>query len=210
MEDGSATDARRLYDRYASRYDRDTGFYDWFMLGDGRAWVCGPTGGRVLELAIGTGRNLPFYPAEVDLVGVDLSRGMLDVAASRARALGASVRLVQGDAHTLPLASGSCDTVVCTLGLSSIPDRRAALAEVLRVLRPGGTLRLLGHVPSRWSAVLALQRLLERQSVKLTGDRQTRPVVPILTAVGFTIRQLHRSRMGIIERVVAAKPDTEP
>jgi ubiquinone/menaquinone biosynthesis C-methylase UbiE len=206
MEDGQTTQTRRLYDRYAARYDRDTAFYDRFMLGDGRAWACGPVRGRVLELAIGTGRNLPYYPRDVDLVGADLSHGMLELAAARARTLDLPVTLIHADAHALPLTAGSCDTVVCTLGLSSIPDQHAAIAEVFRILRPGGTLRLLGHVPSPWPPLVVLQRLIERQSVKLTGDRQTRPVLPALTTAGFTVRERRRSRLGIIERLVAAKP----
>jgi ubiquinone/menaquinone biosynthesis C-methylase UbiE len=198
---------RGLYDRYAARYDRDTAFYDRLMLGDGRAWACGPVRGRVLELAVGTGRNLACYPPAAKLVGVDISRGMLDLAVARARARDLPVGLVQADAHALPFASGSCDTVVCTLGLSSIPDPAAAIAEAFRVLRPGGTLRLVGHVPGRYRAVVAVQRLLERQSVRLTGDRQTRPVLPLLVAAGFVIGARHRSRLGVIERLVAVKPD---
>jgi hypothetical protein len=53
---------RGFYQRYAPRYDHDTGYYDRYLLSDGRAWVCSQARGAVLEVAIGTGRNLPFYP----------------------------------------------------------------------------------------------------------------------------------------------------
>jgi ubiquinone/menaquinone biosynthesis C-methylase UbiE len=206
MPNGQTAVVRRLYDRYAFRYDRDTAFYDQFMLGDAREWACEPAWGQVLELAIGTGRNLPCYRPGAELVGVDISRNMLNIARVRAQRLGAPARLIHADGHALPFASDSYEMVVCTLGLSSIPDPKTAIAEVFRVLRPGGTLRIVGHGPSPHRAVAALQRLLERQSVKLTGDRQTRPTLQFLTAAGFIIDQRHRSRLGIIERVVARKP----
>jgi ubiquinone/menaquinone biosynthesis C-methylase UbiE len=130
------------------------------------------------------------------------------LAAARVRALERQVTLIQGDAQALPITDGTIDTVVCTLGLSSIPDQRAAVAEMFRVLRPGGTLRLLGHVPSPWAPARAIQRLLERQSVALTGDRQSRPVLPAVIVAGFAVTERRRSRLGIIERLTATKPGT--
>jgi hypothetical protein len=63
MTNGAVTNRLRdLWEQYASRYDRDTSFYDLFLLGDSRTWACSQASGQVLEVAIGTGRNLPFYP----------------------------------------------------------------------------------------------------------------------------------------------------
>jgi hypothetical protein len=86
---------------------------------------------------------------------------------------------------------------MCTLALNAIPDERAAIAEMRRVLLPGGLLLLLGHVASHHGVVRVVQRLLENKSVPIAGDYQIRQPVPSLLATGFTIRWQERSRAGI-------------
>jgi ubiquinone/menaquinone biosynthesis C-methylase UbiE len=204
--DGATARVRRLYDRYAGRYDRDTGWYERVMLGSARRVVCGQARGRVLEVAVGTGRNLPFYPPDVSLTGVDLSPAMLVVAHHRAADLGREVQLQEADAQALPFPDAAFDTVVCTLGLSSIPDDRAAVGQMFRVLRPGGRLLLLGHVASRCWPVRAVQFVVERYSRRLTGDRQLRRTVPLVEAAGFHVDRRSVRRAGVIELLAASKP----
>jgi ubiquinone/menaquinone biosynthesis C-methylase UbiE len=87
MASGEVTDRlRSLWEQYAPRYDRDTGFYDLLLLGDSRSWACSQASGHVLEVAIGSGRNLPFYPRKIQLTGIDFSPAMLDLARDRSRA----------------------------------------------------------------------------------------------------------------------------
>jgi ubiquinone/menaquinone biosynthesis C-methylase UbiE len=105
----------------------------------------------------------------------------------------------------LPFADATFDTAVCTLALNAIPNDRAAIAEMHRVLLPGGRLLLLGHVASHHSVVRVVQRLLEKKSVPIAGDYQTRQPLPILLSTGFTIQQQERSKAGIIQRLVAVK-----
>ena len=97
------------------------------MLGSARQQVCSQAHGRVLEVAIGTVRNLPFYPAEAALTGIDLSAVMLDAASARAKKLGIDINLCLADAQALPFPDACFDTVVCTFGLSSIPDDNTAV-----------------------------------------------------------------------------------
>lgn len=196
---------RGEYDAYADRYDRETGWYERFMLGDGRAWACSQARGQVLEVAIGTGRNLAFYPPGTPLVGVDLSSGMLAYARTRAAALQVPVRLVHADAQALPFPPSTFDTVLCTLGLSSVPDEAAVVTEMHRVLRPGGALVLLGHVASRHRIVRSAQRAIQRVAATRATDRQTGQVASLVRTHGFTVRYLERSRAGIIERLIAHK-----
>jgi ubiquinone/menaquinone biosynthesis C-methylase UbiE len=168
MTNGEATDRlRTLWERYAPRYDRDTRFYDLLLLGNSRSWACSQASGHVLEVAIGTGRNLPFYPQGIHLTGIDFSPAMLDIARDRAAELGIDVNLIEADAQQLPFADDRFDTVVCTLALSSIPDPAVAINEMHRVLRPGGQLLVVGHVASPYRVVRAGQRRLERLSIRL-------------------------------------------
>src|SRR4029453_9114189 len=129
---------RAIYERMAGGYDRMIGTWERLLFDDGRQGVCSQAAGDVLEVGVGTGRNLDRYPDGVRLVGIDLSPAMLDLAKARARQLGRDVDLRLGDAQALGFASESFDTVVVTLALCAVPDDRQAIREVARVLRPAG------------------------------------------------------------------------
>jgi len=152
------------------------------------------------------GLNLPHYSAGVRLTGVDLSPSMLAIAAKRAADLGLTVQLRDGDAEALPFPEASFDTVVCTLSLCSVGDDRAAIAEMHRVLRPGGRLLLLDHVAARSRLLFALQWLWERVTLRVAGDSQTRHPLPLVQQAGFVVTDSRRSRAGTVERVYAVKP----
>jgi ubiquinone/menaquinone biosynthesis C-methylase UbiE len=197
---------RRFWERYAPRYDREMRLYDRFLFTGGRSWACSQAAGDVLEVAVGTGLNLPFYPEGTRLTGIDASPAMLAIARRRAADLGVQVQLREGDAQALPFADASFDTVVCTLSLCCIPDDKAAIGEMHRVLRPGGRLILLDHVASGNPVIRAGQRLLERLTLRSTGEYQTRRPLPLVRAAGFTVEGQQRLRAGIVERVTAVKP----
>lgn len=197
---------RRFYERAAPMYDRQMRFFDWLLFSGGREWVCSQAEGEVLEIAIGSGRNLRHYPEEVKLTGIELSPAMLETARRTARDLGRDVDLYVGDAQALELPDASFDTVVCTLALCTIPDDRAAIAEIMRVLRPGGRLLLLEHVRSSVRPIRLGERLLERLTVRLAGDHLLREPLDHLRAEGFVVQQVLRSKLQTVERVTAMKP----
>ena len=199
---------RRLQDRAARHYDRQIGLVERLLLGDGRAWVCGQARGQVLELAVGTARNLEHYPAGVTVTGIELSAEMLALGRRRAAFLGRPADLRLGDAQALEFPDRSFDTVVCTLGLCTIPDPRRAIAEACRVLRPGGLVLLLEHVRSPNAAVRALQRLADPLTVRFGGDHLTREPLEYLGAEGFLIERAERSKWGVVERIRARRGDT--
>ena len=197
---------RQLQDREAHRYDKQIALFERLLFADGRKWVCRQAQGEVLELAAGTARNLPYYPAEIALTGIELSPRMLEIGQQRARELGRDADQRIGDAQALDFPEASFDTVVCTLGLCTIPDPRRAVAEARRVLRPGGRILLLEHVRSSSLPIRLLQRLLEPLAVRFAADHLTREPLDYLAAEGFAIEQLERSKWGIVERVRARAP----
>ena len=197
---------RHITDKTASGYDRQISFFERILFGDGRAWVCSQARARVLELAAGTARNLPFYPAEVQLTGIELSPEMLAIGRRRAEELGHEADLQLGDAQALEFPDESFDTVTCTLGFCTIPDTRGAAAEALRVLRPGGQLLMLEHVRSPVRIVRGGQRLLEPLAVRFEADHLLREPLDYLPEVGFKIDEVQRSKWGIVERLRAHKP----
>ncbi|GHG47391.1 MULTISPECIES: class I SAM-dependent methyltransferase [Amycolatopsis] len=196
---------RRYWDRKSTTYDAEMGVWDRRLFGDSREWACGRAAGEVLEVAVGTGLNLPCYPAGVTLTGLDLSEGMLAIARDRAARLGRPVTFRQGSAHDLPFAEASFDTVLCTFGLCAIPDPAAAVGEMVRVLRPGGRLILVDHVTSSSRVVRGLQWLLELASVPLAGEHFRRRPLKLVEARGLPVEQRERFKLGLVERLVARR-----
>jgi ubiquinone/menaquinone biosynthesis C-methylase UbiE len=197
---------RQLYEKEAPKFDRSMGRWDRTLFAGTREWVCAQASGDVLEIAIGTARNLPFYPDHARLTGIELSPPMLEIARQRAAELGREVDLRLGDAEALEFPDESFDTVICTYSLCTIPDDRAAVREAKRVLRPGGKFVLAEHVRSPVGAVRAVEKLIEPLAVRFGGDHLTREPLEHLQAEGFTIDEVKRSRVGIVELVRAHKP----
>jgi ubiquinone/menaquinone biosynthesis C-methylase UbiE len=197
---------RGIYEKEAPKYDRQIAFFERILFGDGRQWVCSQAHGDVLELAVGTGRNLAHYPADTRVTGIELSPAMLEIARRRAEEVGRDADLRVADAQHLEFPDESFDAVTCTLSLCTIPDDRAAVAEARRVLRPGGRLLLLEHVRSPVFAIRAGQRLLEPLMLRFEGDHLLREPLEHLRAEDFAIEVVQRSKLGIVERVAARKP----
>lgn len=197
---------RRIWDKAAPSYNKQIAFFERIWFGGGREWIGARARGRVLEVAIGTGRNLTHYDSEVTVTGVDLSPEMLALATEHAAELGREADLREGDAAHLPFPDASFDTVVCALSLCSIPDPQGAVVEMRRVLAPGGQLLLLDHVGSTWPPLYGAQWLVQQVTSRLTGEFQTRRQLPLVRAAGFDVEESERLKAGTIERIRASKP----
>ena len=197
---------RRYWDKHSASYDRQMRFFDRVLFGDSRAWVCSQAAGDTLEVGIGTALNLPLYPPQIRLTGVDISPAMLKIAENRARQLRRAADLREADACALPFPDASFDTVVCTFSLCAIPGYQRAVAEMHRVLRPGGLLLLADHIAGSAWPVRAIQRLLETVTVPTGGEYFLRRPLRQVQAEGLQIEQRERFKLGIVERIVARKP----
>jgi ubiquinone/menaquinone biosynthesis C-methylase UbiE len=193
---------QRAWEKSAPSYDRQIAFFEKIWFGGGREWLGARARGRVLEVAIGTGRNLPHYPAGVTITGIELSPAMLAIARRRAGDAG----LLTGDAQALPFPGEAFDTVVCALSLCAIPGPATAISEMRRVLVPGGRLLLLDHVASTWPPLRAAQWLFERVTIRTAGEHFTRRQLPLVEAAGFELVEVERLKAGTIERIFARKP----
>jgi ubiquinone/menaquinone biosynthesis C-methylase UbiE len=197
---------RRYWEKQSASYDQRMRFFDRVLAGDSRAWVCAQATGQTLEVAVGTGLNLPFYPSEIELTGIDLSPAMLAVARQRAGQLGRAVDLREADALALPFPDASFETVVCTFSLCAIPDEQGAVREMTRVLRRGGLLLLADHIAGAAWPVRAAQRAIEAVTVPLQGEHFTRRPLRQVRAEGLQIIRRERFKLGLIERLAARKP----
>ncbi len=148
--------------------------------------------GRVLEIGVGSGLNLPFYGAGVEsVIGIDPSHRLLAMARRTADATAVRAELLLGSATALPLPAASVDTVVMTWTLCSIPDPAQALREMRRVLRPGGALLFVEHGLSTESGVASWQRALTPVWRRLAGGcHLDRRIDHLVRGAGFDIPAL--------------------
>ncbi|MFP4105184.1 MAG: class I SAM-dependent methyltransferase [Phycisphaerae bacterium] len=157
--------------------------------------------GRTLEIGCGTGRNFPLYPASAQVIGLDP-----DVAAlKRAQRRAPHLPLLVGRAEALPFADGSFDTVVSSLVFCSVSDPLRGLAEIRRVLRPDGELRMLEHVRARRRFWAALQDRIQPVWTWVSGGcHPNRDIEVIVERSGFHI-QTHSYRARHLLRLFAAR-----
>jgi ubiquinone/menaquinone biosynthesis C-methylase UbiE len=157
-----------------------------------RRRVCANLAGDVVEIGFGSGLNVPFYPAAVTRVAaVEPSEVRWKLAARRLAATAVPVQRSGLDGQSLPLGDDSFDAALSTWTLCTIPDVTAALAEVRRVLKPGGTLHFLEHGLAPDEKVRRWQRRLDPLQQRMAGGCHfTRRIVDLLTAAGFTIEEL--------------------
>ena len=154
--------------------------------------------GRVLEVGIGSGPNLPLYagrPAVERVIGLDPSPALLARAAAAAATAACPVHLVQASADAIPLPDRSVDTLVMTWTLCSVPDARSALAELRRVLRPGGELLFVEHGLAPEPGVAAWQRRLDPLWTRLSCHLDL-PVERLLRDAGFAPAALRTGYLG--------------
>jgi ubiquinone/menaquinone biosynthesis C-methylase UbiE len=163
-----------------------------------RERVVGAAAGRVLEIGVGSGLNLPFYRpcCTPSVVAVEPSSLLLRRAARRAEAAAMPMELDEGSAEALPFAAASVDTVVTTWTLCTIPDVAAALAEMRRVLRPGGALLFVEHGRAPEPNVARWQDRLDPLWSRLAGGcHLNRPIDRLLREAGFRVDRLRNFRL---------------
>lgn len=175
--------------RFARTYLTFSARADARGVAEHRARLLAGLTGRVVEVGAGNGRNFAHYPPEVaDVLAVEPDDMLRAAAIEAARSAPVPVTVVDGHADALPVADASVDAVVVALVLCSVPDQRTALAEILRVLRPGGELRFYEHVRSRNRLVGWLEDLAVPLSTRTAGGcHLNRDTVAAIEAVGFVV-----------------------
>lgn len=162
---------------------------------DNRRELLAGLGGRVVELGSGIGSNFEHYPAAVtEVVAVEPEPYMRAKSEEAAASAPVAVRVVDGVADALPLADESVDAAVASLVLCSVPDQATALAELRRVIKPGGELRFYEHVQSKRASSRRLQRALDATVWPRVsgGCHMTRDTRGAIEAAGFIVQRSRR------------------
>jgi len=149
-------------------------------------------GDRVLEVGVGTGLNLPLYPRDCEVTGIDISEGMLRKADERVRTYGmTNTKLMVMDASKLEFPENSFDRVIATYVISAVPDPVKTLLEMRRVCKPSGHLVILNHFKSDNPVVGLFEKLLAPVCTKIGFDTELK-LMPLLERVALAPEQLHR------------------
>ncbi|MGM0552432.1 MAG: class I SAM-dependent methyltransferase [Pseudomonadota bacterium] len=162
---------RKSYRRYARHYDATFGRVFATGRASAQQTLAPLSGKRILEVGVGTGISLPDYPDDCEVVGIDVSREMLEVARGRVkRGLPAVAGLCEMDAERLGFADDSFDAVVAMYVATVVPNPEALFSEMWRVCRPGGRLLVVNHFASQQWLLRGFERCLRPLS-KAVGFR---------------------------------------
>ena len=201
----------------AKKYDRFSKIYDLFespiemrAFSKYRKKALSLAKGKVLGIGVGTGKNLPYYPEGVEVIGIDFSRGMLEKAEKRKKELELeNVKLLYMDAQNMEFDDNTFDTVVSTFVFCTVPDPIKGLKEAYRVLKPGGTAIFLEHMKSN-SRLLNIPLYLMEPFIKtLLGTSMLRETQKNIEKAGFKIEKVENLFFNIVRLILATKPTDE-
>jgi ubiquinone/menaquinone biosynthesis C-methylase UbiE len=195
----------RGVEQVAWLYDAFMTVVEWTGLGQWRRWLVDGASGATLEVGCGTGRNLPLYRDDQRVVALELDRHVLKAARRRA----SHVPLIVGNAEHLPFRDGQFDTVVSGLVFCTVRDPHRGLAEVRRVLRPSGQLRMMEHVRATSPLAARLQDLGQPAWTWIAGGcHPNRDTEAHVEAAGFRIDLGTRTARKNMRRFVARPLET--
>ncbi len=200
----ATTRVRKRYDRLAPVYDLMEALMERTAQKWRRLLWEGVEGEKILEVGVGTGKNMPYYPGGSKITAIDLSAKMLERARRRAERLGIAVELRQMDAQALDLPDNSFDTVVATFVFCSMPDPVRGLRELGRVAKPKGKILLLEHMRPESPWLGKLFDLLNPITARLFGFNINRRTLENIRKARLELERMQSlDRLGIFKLIVA-------
>jgi ubiquinone/menaquinone biosynthesis C-methylase UbiE len=204
---------RRATELTKSRYNRIAGIFDnleYLMERRAKAWRMQlwekVQPGKILEIGIGTGKNMPHYPQGAEICGIDLSDSMLVQAHKRASRDSITVELRQMDVQALDFPDNSFDAAVGTFVFCSVPNPIQGMKELARVVKPDGHIFLLEHVRLDRPLIGWLMDLINPLFVRLLGANINRRTVENAQMAGFELVSVEDITANGLVKLITARP----
>lgn len=198
-----------------ARYNRISFIYNFMesllevFFADWRARLVALAKGKILEVGVGTGKNLKYYPAGVDVTGIDIADKMIGIAKKKAKSLNLSFKIEEGDAQDLPCPDNIFDTIIATFVFCSVMDPIKGLRELRRVVKSDGKILLLEHVRIDTPIIGWIMDRLNFMIVRIVGANINRRTLDNVKAAGLLIEGIeHLGPMKMVKRVIA-RPNKE-
>lgn len=198
---------QRIYDADPELYHRamQSRFMEWVLAGRRRK-VGETVRGRVLDVGFGTGLSVAEYPTNVEVVGIDVSPGMLAIGRRFARDTGHRAEVEVMNAEQMAFPDHVFDSVAFNLCLCTIPDPGAAIREALRVVRPGAPMVFLEHVRSHLLPVALIQEAINPVMVAWQADHFNRRTADLARRCGVEVLSIDRWWLGVFNLIIGRAP----
>ncbi|MGE4283528.1 MAG: class I SAM-dependent methyltransferase [Clostridia bacterium] len=197
-----------LTEKIKKRYDRVSGIYDFMekLMDDAkmRRWrkeIIEQLCGKILEVGVGTGKNIEYYPENTNIVAIDFSSKMLDKAREKVDKLGKKVDLIQMDAQSMEFEDNTFDAVFTSCVFCSVPDPVRGLREIRRVCKNNGKIIMLEHVRSEKEIIGLLMDIFNPLVVSTYGANINRRTVDNILKAGFSRIQVTDLMLDIVKKI---------
>jgi len=197
----------RKYSRVAKLYD----LFEWpietLLFKKLRKEAVSYVYGKVLEVGVGTGKNLPYYAKNIDLTAIDFSPGMLEIARNKKPEVDLKAyKLYEMDVQDLKFEDNTFDTIISTFVFCTVPDPIVGLKEVYRVLKPEGKVIFLEHMKSNYFVLNIFLYLMNSVSKRVLGTSMIRETQKNIEQAGFSIVSVEHKLFDIVRLIIATKP----
>lgn len=193
--------ALKFWDNFAGKFDFMTRYSEWRWNGAKRE-IFSRAGGSIIMIGAGTGHDFKCFPPDAKITAIDFSQKMLNVAKNKIHKSPSPLELIKEDVQSLSFEDESFDSAITSCVFCSVPDPIAGLKEVLRVLKPGGTMAMFEHTDSKNSIFHLMLKMMNF----LPGPNLTRNTLQNVSDAGFDILSINYIFQDIVKTIHARKP----
>ncbi len=185
MSDKQTEVIKKRYDRFSRFYDAFESVFERKLFSKWRKNLISNLKGQILEVGVGTGKNLPYYGKDAKIIGIDFSPKMLEKAKIRQKELVGNITLMQMDAQNMQFEDNSFDYVICTFVLCSVPDPVKVLQEMKRVCKKNGRILMIEHMLSKHKIIAFFEHIHNPITRTLFGFNVNRNTIENIKKAGL-------------------------